>query len=182
MRELMAARTRELSPDSGVEGSRYGEYTDGSDMESSYAASRHPSPSRRALSDNHQFQMRRDWPNAIRVQKRQHLDAFKELLLKRCQSLASAWRTFIDKHWQGRISLYDFTQACAEFGYSKKLKVWQELDVDKAGSVTLSELDWEGAEALGKFYAALNQVYGSCKNAAKKWNMTGPRKFHLNEF
>jgi len=179
---LQAARSRDVSPDSAGEG-RFDLSAAGSDIEGGYEqGSKSPAPSRRALTNARVSTSKGNWPGSRRVERRTHLEEFKVLLLKRSPSLSGAWRTIIDRHWQGRITLYDFTQACVEIGYSKKLKVWRELDVDHAGSVTLSELDWEGAETLGKFYALLNQLYGSCKAAAKKWNLTGPRRFHMDEF
>lgn len=181
MREMIqSSRSRDVSPDSGREGAFV---FSGSDIEdSSQPGSRGPSPSRRALTTAYAQAPGGRWPGRKRVECRTNLNQFKVLLLNRSQSLAAAWRTIIDRRWQGRITLSDFTQACMDMGYSKPLRVWRELDVDHAGTVTLTELDWEAAEALGKFYAVLNHLYGSCKAAAKKWNLTGPRRFHYDNF
>jgi len=171
---LQSVKSREVSDDSGM------------DQDESDGGSPTALPSRRALVDG--FGASRARGN--RVECRKHLNNFKSMLLLREFSLAGAWRNFIDTRWRGRINLYDFSQACKTLGHGGafgrghvgKKQVWKELDVDNAGSVTLCELDFEGAEVLGLFYATLNNRYGSIKAAAKQWKLTGPRHLHESEW
>merc|ERR1719201_3011838 len=92
---LQSRRGREVSPDSGRDGSfDFTQY--GSDLEfGSLPGSRGPSPSRKALLDGPAMAKRSRWPGGRRVEHRTYLNDFKKLLLKRERSLATAWRKII---------------------------------------------------------------------------------------
>lgn len=61
-------------------------------------------------------------------------------------------------------------------------EIWNDLDVDGNGLISLMELDWDEAHDLGKFRAKVLQQYPSCADLAKAWGMTGPRRYHVDDF
>jgi hypothetical protein len=108
---------------------------------------------------------------------------FKEDMLGRELSLASAWRKVIDPEWRVRISQTDFCDAMRKVGYRGPYRaLWREIDVDRSGTVSFTEFDWESASTLGGFYQKIMMRYGDVEFAATKWGIHGPRRFHLKEF
>eukprot|EP00929_Paragymnodinium_shiwhaense_P060993 TRINITY_DN30447_c0_g1_i1.p1 TRINITY_DN30447_c0_g1~~TRINITY_DN30447_c0_g1_i1.p1 ORF type:complete len:1532 (+),score=419.17 TRINITY_DN30447_c0_g1_i1:80-4675(+) len=86
------------------------------------------------------------------------LAVFRSLLLLREPSLACAWRRLLDPGKNFSLSQRDFADACEKYQLFPKdckatLKgVWDEMDADGSGSVTLAELDWDTANVLGAFH------------------------------
>jgi len=127
----------------------------------------------------------RRWPStrnyAGRV--RSGLAEFKAEMLMREQSLAGAWRNSLDPNWTGRIAIHEFCDACRAIGHrGNKKRLWADLDVDKAGTITLNELAWDEAELLGKLNGSITARYDTIKAATREWGMVGPKRFHHADF
>merc|ERR1719230_2325137 len=66
------------------------------------------------------------------------LDGFKQLLETRFGNLVRAWRKGLDTSGDGKLSFTEFCNSCRAIGYTGNLKkLWNELDVDKSGFVSL---------------------------------------------
>lgn len=94
---------------------------------------------------------------------------FRNRLLRRYQTMVAAWRQ-IDPQSHGRLSFYDFCRACRHMGYDGEARsIWEVLDANVDGFVTLEELDPDLAELLQQFSQCCNQKCGSADNAWKEY-------------
>jgi len=89
------------------------------------------------------------------------IPGFREFLRKQYGSIIAGWRV-LDSDKSGRLSFYEFCNACRKMGFSGNLrKLWEELDVNQDGSVSLMEIDPEVGRYIGFFKLALMKKYGS---------------------
>jgi len=94
---------------------------------------------------------------------------FRAALLRKHFSMLRAWRA-IDPNGNGRVSFSDFSKATRELGYICDAKaVWQALDANEDGFVTLDEIDPDLANLLQGFSAVLSSACGSAANAWKEY-------------
>jgi hypothetical protein len=113
-----------------------------------------------------------------------YVQDFKLFLIRKYGDLVRAWRVAIDpdEHWS--VSWGGFCQAINRTGYqSKGLKeLWTALDGDRGGSITIEELDWEGAKRLARFRQLMVRTYGSVRKAFEHGlDPQNTGRFHLPE-
>mmetsp|Transcript_6319 Transcript_6319/g.15743 ORF Transcript_6319/g.15743 Transcript_6319/m.15743 type:complete len:249 (+) Transcript_6319:19-765(+) len=70
------------------------------------------------------------------------VDELKRILVEMYGSVYTAWNEALDKDGSGQLSYPEFVAACREVGFSGSLKrVYQELDKDNSGVISINELD-----------------------------------------
>mmetsp|Transcript_42076 Transcript_42076/g.111053 ORF Transcript_42076/g.111053 Transcript_42076/m.111053 type:complete len:238 (-) Transcript_42076:52-765(-) len=90
---------------------------------------------------------------------------FRSTLLSRYHTMVGAWLQ-MDPRGHGRISFYDFCRACRDMGYERETKpLWEALDRNRDGFVSLDELHGRTAKLLAAFRAALVEAHGSAEVA-----------------
>jgi len=98
----------------------------------------------------------------------QGVQGFRLYLQKKFGSIVAGWRV-MDKDHNGRLSFYEFCNACRDMGYAGNLKrLWADLDVNLNGLVSLVEVDPRVGKTVGKFKIALIQKYGDMLTAWQK--------------
>jgi len=89
-------------------------------------------------------------------------------LKKKFGSIIAGWRA-LDQDCNGRLTFYEFCNACRKMGYHGNLRqLWRDLDVDLNGYITLAELDKEAGLLMGSFKLRLLQEYGDMLTAWEK--------------
>ncbi len=95
-----------------------------------------------------------------------NLKGFKSLLKRRYGNLWRAWRTGMDNDSNKRLSFVEFCQCCRSVGYFGNIKeLWNEMDDDKSGFISLNEIDTEIYQLIADFKVRCHEVYGSMMEA-----------------
>lgn len=95
-------------------------------------------------------------------------ETFRRTLVHRYQSLVGAWKE-IDPQCHGRLSFFDFCRACRRLGCDSEARVlWEALDANGDGFITLDEVDPDLAILLEQFSQQLVQRCGSADHAWKE--------------
>lgn len=90
---------------------------------------------------------------------------FRRALLLRYSSVLGAWRE-MDPRQHGRLAFFDFCRACRHLGYDGEARVlWEALDTDSDGFVSLWDVDPRLADLLHGFSESLAAVSGSAEAA-----------------
>eukprot|EP00931_Biecheleriopsis_adriatica_P115708 TRINITY_DN91474_c0_g1_i1.p1 TRINITY_DN91474_c0_g1~~TRINITY_DN91474_c0_g1_i1.p1 ORF type:complete len:1189 (-),score=291.97 TRINITY_DN91474_c0_g1_i1:162-3728(-) len=93
---------------------------------------------------------------------------FRHYLKSKFGTLVYGWRA-LDQARTGRLSFYEFCNACRRMGYHGNMKkLWKELDSNRNGHVSIIELDPEVGRYMGTFKLALLHKYGDMLSAWKK--------------
>eukprot|EP00930_Biecheleria_cincta_P057802 TRINITY_DN4367_c0_g1_i1.p1 TRINITY_DN4367_c0_g1~~TRINITY_DN4367_c0_g1_i1.p1 ORF type:complete len:1457 (+),score=324.91 TRINITY_DN4367_c0_g1_i1:89-4372(+) len=96
----------------------------------------------------------------------QGVEGFVKMLKQRYGSVAAAWRIGLDRDANGKVSFGELLQSCRELGFTGNVrKLWMELDVDKGGFISLSELDAEAAKDLEDFKILCFEQFGNTLSA-----------------
>jgi len=96
------------------------------------------------------------------------IPGFRTYLTKKFGSLTAGWRA-LDIDGNGRLSFNEFCIACRKMGYHGNLKkLWRQLDENCNGFVSLTEIDEQVGQMLGKFKLALMNEYGDMLTAWRK--------------
>lgn len=100
---------------------------------------------------------------------------FRRKLLRRYRFTIVAWR-ILDPTRRGCCSYVQVVQAAQQLGCINDARaVWEALDEDRDGLVTLADVDPQTAKLLGDFARALLQVCGSAEAAWKTFfSIDGP--------
>eukprot|EP00928_Gymnodinium_smaydae_P020502 TRINITY_DN1791_c0_g2_i1.p1 TRINITY_DN1791_c0_g2~~TRINITY_DN1791_c0_g2_i1.p1 ORF type:complete len:1251 (-),score=231.11 TRINITY_DN1791_c0_g2_i1:58-3738(-) len=110
------------------------------------------------------------------------VEAFCAVLRRRFGTIASAWRVALDPDLKGRLSFNEFVNVARSIGYSNNLKLlWNQLDVDRSGFISLNELDAEAATALDSFRDLLIKKYGTTLNAWKHMDVDKNDRLDIHE-
>lgn len=97
------------------------------------------------------------------------LAEFRVMLEKRFGNYVRAWRQALDTDRSGRITYIEFCKACREMGVPGSLKrLWQEIDDNNSGSISIDEIDFPTGELLQEFASA---VTSQCNSWAAAWNL-----------
>lgn len=107
-------------------------------------------------------------PTVKDVKKEDVKEVFKKLLLKSYQNYVRAWRIGLDRDHNGHLDFGEFKLAVKHVGFiGNPRELWQELDENGNGVVSLWELDLETARLLKGFNSCAEASYGSWEAA---WN------------
>lgn len=90
---------------------------------------------------------------------------FKQMLVTKYGSLFGAWRHGLDADQNGVVTQNDFSAACNSLGVKAIRTLWNELDVNKNGQISLYEIDPEVAEPFAELENLMIEKYGSTKTA-----------------
>lgn len=94
---------------------------------------------------------------------------FRKALLIRYRSILGAWRELDPRH-HGRLAFFDFCRACRHLGYDGEAKLlWNALDTDGDGFISLWDVDLRLAKMLQNFADALINASGSAEAAWKQF-------------
>lgn len=94
------------------------------------------------------------------------IPGFREYLIRQFGSIVAGWRA-LDYDKRGRLTFYEFCNACRRMGYHGNLKVlWSQLDSKRNGAISLWDIDPEAGHYIGTFKLVLLKTYG---NMLKAW-------------
>jgi len=94
------------------------------------------------------------------------IDELRQILMGKFGTLTRAWRTALDTRDQGIIDCREFCEAMNKISFVGNLRsLWNNMDLDQSGFISLSELDKEGSEALEKFRVRCVVQFGSMQAA-----------------
>jgi len=94
------------------------------------------------------------------------IDEFKEVLQHKFGTIARAWRMAFDEDDNGLIDAREFVSACRQISFVGNMRsLWNNLDIDQSGFITLAELDVEAAQAFEKFRVRCVQNFGTMQAA-----------------
>jgi len=95
-------------------------------------------------------------------------EMFRRRLVQRSLSMVAAWK-LIDPQSHGRLCFYDFCRACRNMGCDHESRVlWEALDANGDGFVTLEEVDPNLAVLLEQFSQQLCHRCGTADGAWKE--------------
>lgn len=111
-----------------------------------------------------------EWLPPVKEQKKDGgRNNFKKLLLKSYQNYVRAWRQGLDRDHNGHLDFAEFKLAVKDVGFAgNPRELWQELDENGNGVVSLWELDLETARILKEFNDCAKASYGSWEAAWKE--------------
>ena len=105
----------------------------------------------------------------ISSNKYDNINGFRRMLLHRYGSIINAWKHLDDDN-NGRLSYAEFCKACREVGYFTNVrKLWNSLDDDKTGFITLNELDFSGNSLLLEEF--VNIIVHRYRTVTKAWTL-----------
>ena len=108
--------------------------------------------------------------------------AMKHGLRVKYGNLITAWYV-LDRHQKGRLNLRDFCDAVRDLGWKGPLKkIFNLLDVDDSGSVSLDELDPQGAKMIRNFNAHVKGVFGDMRTFFNVADENGDQCISRREF
>lgn len=91
---------------------------------------------------------------------------FRMLLLRKYHTMGAAWRA-LDPLQHGRLSWCDFCRGLKELGGIFDARgLWESLDSNSDGFISLEEVDPEFARLFHGFYLAIS---GACKTCEAAW-------------
>lgn len=95
-------------------------------------------------------------------------DKFRRRLVGRYHTTFAAWKQ-IDPQSLGRLSFFDFCRACRNMGCDGEARIlWEALDQNADGFITLDEFDPSLAVLLEDFSRSLNAKNGTADKAWKE--------------
>lgn len=96
------------------------------------------------------------------------LDGFKRLLISKYGSLFSAWRHVLDSDHNGVVTPADFARICNSLGVQGPVKIFNEIDVNKLGQISLRDMDPECCAYFASLETLLKEKFGSTRKGWKK--------------
>jgi len=117
------------------------------------------------------------------IRANDELADFMDMLIRREFSISGAWRKIFDPLWTGVMTRTQFCRGCRQIGHHSSLrKIYDLLDIDSSGSISLTEFAVDEAEVLSMFSARLRRKYGSIRAAADALGFVMPRRVHRDAF
>lgn len=94
--------------------------------------------------------------------------SFRSKLLRKYHTVVGAWRA-LDPQRHGRVSFFELCRAVKSLGFACDSRIlWQALDADQDGFLTLYDLDEPVAQILEEFASAVTAVFRSADVAWQK--------------
>lgn len=93
-------------------------------------------------------------------------EKFRSLLLNTYGNFVRAWREGLDRDHNGVLDYKEFFTACKDVGYGGlPRELWEALDIDQSGAVSLWEIDAPTARHLAELSLAAEKGFGSWEQA-----------------
>merc|ERR1719174_2968347 len=107
------------------------------------------------------------------------LPSFKKALTRKYGNLYRAWKEAMDIDGSGSLGFTEFAMAARNVGFIGPIKkIFDELDTDKGGIITLDEFAPDVFRTITTFKALMKQKY---KSVARAWlAMDSTKKMQLN--
>uniref|UniRef100_A0A7S4UXA3 EF-hand domain-containing protein n=1 Tax=Alexandrium monilatum TaxID=311494 RepID=A0A7S4UXA3_9DINO len=107
---------------------------------------------------------------------------FRNTLVSRYHSVVGAWRE-LDPRQHGRLSFFDFCRACHRLGYERETRqLWEAMDRNRDGFVSLDEFDEDVSRLLQGFAAAVEDRCGSAETAWQRFFAKTPGRCTADVF
>jgi len=107
-----------------------------------------------------------DAENASKLMAASCLKDFKDNLIMRFGTIVTAWRAVLDTDGNGRLSFGELCNALRQMSYHGDMtQLWNELDKDSSGLISLDELDPDAETRLRDFREYLAGHYDGLENA-----------------
>jgi len=108
---------------------------------------------------------------------------FKNSLKRRYGTLIRAWRRALCQRDTMTLQRSQFFKSCAEMGWRKDVRgMWQKMDKDSNGCVTLEEFDYESAQVLARFSNFVMETFKSYQVAFSAMDVDGNNHVPFDEF
>eukprot|EP00928_Gymnodinium_smaydae_P070800 TRINITY_DN54567_c0_g1_i1.p1 TRINITY_DN54567_c0_g1~~TRINITY_DN54567_c0_g1_i1.p1 ORF type:complete len:701 (-),score=121.39 TRINITY_DN54567_c0_g1_i1:76-2124(-) len=105
-------------------------------------------------------------PKVVKKDMQAELKSFKRLLKGSYQNYVRAWREGLDRNHNGVLDFEELKKACKNIGYhGTRRALWNALDVNNSGEISLEELDRDTADTLATVLTCAIGHYGSWENA-----------------
>jgi Ca2+-binding EF-hand superfamily protein len=111
------------------------------------------------------------------------LGDFIALLNRKFGNTARAWRQHLDADGNGRLSRNEFYMGCRGLSYNGNVKkLWNELDDDGSGFISLAEIDPEAHYSQAIFRELLVSKFGNTLRAFRKMDRQRKNRIDMEEF
>lgn len=125
--------------------------------------------------------------NAKRIERRKKarilVQEFRNFLLHRYGDYLRAWRVALNPSGSLTLRKTQFLKACARLGWQASAHlIWETLDKDDSGSISLDELDLKTVELLASFHAFVMERFGSASAAFRGIDESNTRQVRLPDF
>mmetsp|Transcript_133735 Transcript_133735/g.285971 ORF Transcript_133735/g.285971 Transcript_133735/m.285971 type:complete len:821 (-) Transcript_133735:25-2487(-) len=108
---------------------------------------------------------------------------FKQFLRKKYGGFLRAWRQVLAVNDSMVLQKPQFLKAFAKLGFKGDAKnLWRTFDRDDSGSVSIDELDPQGAELLAHFKRFIDEKWGGAVGAFKALDKDGSKSVKQQEF
>ncbi|CAE7760549.1 unnamed protein product [Symbiodinium microadriaticum] len=128
---------------------------------------------------------RRPWtPPVPRLKKFERRQNFKDCLLRSYGNFVRAWREGLDRDHNHKLDYHEFSTAVKDVGYpGNPRELWEELDLNENGFVSLWELDEPTAELLKAFVDLALAFSGTWRSFwTELLDIRGDDRVRLSEF
>jgi len=128
---------------------------------------------------------RRPWtPPVPRLKKFERRQKFKDCLLRSYGNFVRAWREGLDRDHNHKLDYHEFSTAMKDVGYpGNPRELWEELDLNQNGFVSLWELDEPTAELLKAFVDLALAFSGTWRSFwTELLDIRGDDRVRLSEF
>lgn len=112
------------------------------------------------------------------------LEDFKKFLWRRFHgSLIRAWRKALCSQDNMTMHKPQFLKGCADVGWNYEVKnIWNRLDRDGSGSVTLEEFDYDNTELLARFSQFIHSQFANSEQAFEALDVDDKKAIRSDEF
>jgi len=112
------------------------------------------------------------------------LKDFKVALIQRFGTIVCAWRVALDSDGNGRLSFGELCEALRWLSFHGDMKqLWNDLDKDASGLISLDELDPEADTMLREFREFLIETYGGIEPSwSKGFDVRNIKRIDLDQF
>mmetsp|Transcript_30387 Transcript_30387/g.87048 ORF Transcript_30387/g.87048 Transcript_30387/m.87048 type:complete len:674 (-) Transcript_30387:83-2104(-) len=108
---------------------------------------------------------------------------FRSFLLQRYGDYLRAWRVGLNPSGSMNLRKTQFLKSCAKLGWQAASHlIWESLDKDDSGSISLDEIDLKTVELLASFHYFIMEKFGSAAAAFRGIDEANTRQVRLPDF